>query len=143
MTIHVVKLAVGAESVESLIEWQQWQMQAAKAAKLPVRPVCGTRSWPKQAAEILEGGSLYWVIKGVIQVRQRIVEIAEVTDSHGLRCGLYLDPTLHRTRPMPKRAFQGWRYLKPDDAPADWGTQAGGDELPEALKRELVALGAW
>lgn len=143
MTIHVVKLCVGADSVEDLAVWQKWQMREANKAGLPARPVCGTRAWPKQAAEIVAGGSLYWVIKGVILVRQRIVEIASVTDAHGERCGLYLDPELVRTHPAPKRAFQGWRYLKPQDAPADLTAADGGADLPEALRRELIQLGAW
>jgi hypothetical protein len=143
MTIHIVKLCVGADSVEDLAAWQLWQVREAKKRGLAPRPVCGTRSWPKQAEEVLEGGSLYWVIKGVILVRQRIVEIGPVTDEHGERCGLYLDPELVRTHPAPKRAFQGWRYLKPADAPRDFTGADGGAELPEELRRELIALGAW
>ncbi|MES1201356.1 MAG: DUF1489 domain-containing protein [Pseudomonadota bacterium] len=143
MTIHIVKLCVGADSVEDLAEWQIGQMQRAKKAKLKPRPVCGTRMWPKRVDDVLAGGSLYWVIKGVIAVRQQIVEIAEVTDDHGLRCGLYLDPHLQRTTPQPRRAFQGWRYLEPKDAPADLSAVAGGADLPEELRRKLVELGAW
>lgn len=137
MAIHIVKLCVGADSVEDLSEWQKGQIKKRK------RPVCGTRMWPKRAEEVLAGGSLYWVIKGVIAVRQRIVEIAEVRDDHGLRCGLYLDPELVRTSPQPRRAFQGWRYLEAKDAPADLKHIEGGASLPEHLRRELVAIGAW
>jgi hypothetical protein len=137
MTIHIVKLCVGADSVEDLAEWQKGQIKKRK------RPVCGTRMWPKRLQDVLAGGSLYWVIKGVISVRQRIVEIAEVTDNHGLRCGLYLDPELVRTVPQPRRAFQGWRYLEPKDAPADLTAAQGGADLPEDLRRRLVELGAW
>lgn len=143
MTIHIVKLCVGADSVEDLAEWQIGQMKRAKKAKRAPRPVCGTRMWPKRGEDVLKGGSLYWVIKGVIVVRQRIVEIAEVTDDHGLRCGLYLDPHLHRTAPQPRRAFQGWRYLEAKDAPADLSEAQGGADLPEHLRRQLVELGAW
>ncbi len=137
MTLHIVKLCVGAESVEDLVEFQIGQIKKRK------RPVCGTRMWPKRAAEVLAGGSLYWVIKGVIAARQPIVEIAEVTDDHGLRCGLYLDAHIQRTSPQPRRAFQGWRYLDPKDAPADLSQAQGGADLPEHLRRQLVALGAW
>jgi hypothetical protein len=135
--IHIVKLCVGANSIEDLAAWQ-----ASQSAR-GIRPVCGTRMWPKRVDDVLAGGSLYWVIKGVIVVRQRIVEISEVTDEHGLRCGLYLDPKLVRTNPQPRRAFQGWRYLEPKDAPSDLGATRGGADLPEHLRRELVALGAW
>lgn len=135
--IHIVKLCVGAESVEDLAEWQKGQIKKRK------RPVCGTRMWPKRVDEVLQGGSLYWVIKGVIIVRQRIVEISEVTDDHGLRCGLYLDPVLHRTVPQPRRAFQGWRYLDVKDAPAGLENMGGGEDLPEDLRRKLAEIGAW
>ncbi len=143
MTIHIVKLCVGADSVEDLAEWQIGQIKRAKAAKLRPNPVCGTRMWPKRVEDVLAGGSLYWVIKGVISVRQRIIAVDHVTDNHGERCGLYLDAHLHRTVPQPRRAFQGWRYLEPNDAPADLGEAQGGADLPEHLRRQLVELGAW
>ena len=98
---------------------------------------------PKRADEVLAGGSLYWVIKGVICVRQRIVAIDDVTDEHGLRCGLYLDADLVRTTPQPRRAFQGWRYLEDKDAPADLAALKAASGLPEALARELSTIGAW
>ncbi len=144
MTIHIVKLCVGADSVEDLAEWQAGQLKRLKKAKAKiVAPVCGTRMWPKRVEDVLAGGSLYWVIKGVVSVRQRIVAIDDVTDDHGQRCGLYLDPELVRTTPQPRRAFQGWRYLEPKDAPADLGALQGGADLPEDLRRKLVELGAW
>jgi hypothetical protein len=135
--IHIVKLCVGADSVEDLAQWQKGQIKKRK------RPVCGTRMWPKRKDEVLDGGSLYWVIKGVVLVRQAIVEIADVTDDHGERCGLYLDAQLVRTAPQPRRAFQGWRYLTAADAPADLDSAKGGADLPEHLRRQLVELGAW
>ena len=137
MTLHIVKLCVGAGSIDDLTAFQIGQIKKRK------RPVCGTRMWPKRAKEVLAGGSLYWVIKGVISVRQAIVEIAEVKDDHGRRCGLYLDPHIQRTNPQPRRAFQGWRYLAPKDAPADLSEAPGGADLPEHLRRQLVELGAW
>jgi len=138
MSVHIVKLCVGADTVEELAAWQRWQVASGRR-----RPVCGTRSWPKRGAEVLAGGSLFWVIKGVILVRQRILEIAEVEDEHGLRCGFWLDPDLVRTRPTPKRPFQGWRYLEAKDAPADLDQAAAGDDLPDDLRRQLGELGAW
>lgn len=143
MTVHIVKLCVGADSVEDLAEWQIEQLKRARRAKQRLNPVCGTRMWPKRVEDVLAGGSLYWVIKGVVTVRQRIVAIDDVIDEHGQRCGLYLDAQLHRTVPQPRRAFQGWRYLEPKDAPADLGDLKGGADLPEHLRRQLVELGAW
>jgi hypothetical protein len=144
VTTHIVKLCVGAESVEDMAEFQIGQIKRAKKEKRKyITPVCGTRMWPKRIEDVLAGGSLYWVIKGVISVRQRIVAIDDVTDNHGQRCGLYLDPHVQRTIPQPRRAFQGWRYLDPKDAPADLTAAQGGADLPEHLRRQLVELGAW
>lgn len=150
MTIHIVKLCVGAGSVEDLAEWQIEQLKRAQKAKArtinpiqKVHPVCGTRMWPKRVKDVLAGGSLYWVIKGVVSVRQKIVAIDDVTDNHGQRCGLYLDAHLQRTVPQPRRAFQGWRYLDAKHAPADLTAAQGGADLPEHLRRQLVELGAW
>jgi hypothetical protein len=136
MTIHIIKLCVGADSVADLEDWQEKQI------KRRGRPVCGTRMWPKRIDEVTAGGSLYWVIKGVVLVRQRIVEVSEVRDDHGLRCGLWLDAKLVRVSPQPRRAFQGWRYLEPKDAPPDLARRSR-SSLPEDLQRKLVELGAW
>ncbi len=139
MALHIMKLCVGADGVEDLAVWQTHQVTKLKRRT----PVCGTRMWPKRVDEVLAGGSLYWVIKGAVVVRQKIVAIEEVKDEHGLRCGLWLDPVLLRTAPQPRRAFQGWRYLTPADAPADLETRKGAGALPPELQAELVALGAW
>jgi hypothetical protein len=141
--VHIIKLCVGADSVEDLADWQKQQVKAASGRGDKPMPVCGTRAWPKRRDEVLAGGSLYWVVKGVVIVRQRIVAIDEVRDEHGLRCGLYLGKRLYRTAPMPRRAFQGWRYLEADDAPPDLAALGGGDNLPEDLRRKLAELGAW
>lgn len=137
MPVHVLKLCVGAQNLAEIQQWQAGQM--AQGRRLPV---CGTKSWPKRRAEILDRGSLYWVVKGVILARQRVLEIAEVEDEYGLRCGFWLDRALVPVLCQPRRPFQGWRYLEPGDAPADSGTAAGGEGLPEALYQELAALGA-
>ena len=140
MALHIIKLCVGADTLVDLAEWQAHQVKALKRRA----PVCGTRMWPRRAEDVLAGGSLFWVIKGVTLVRQRIVEIAEVEDDHGLRCGLWLDPKLVRTAPQPRRAFQGWRYLDPKEAPVDLDArQRKGAGLPVELQARLVALGAW
>ncbi len=102
-----------------------------------------TRMVPTRAAEIVGGGSLYWVIKGSVQCRQAITEIRPFTDGEGIgRCHLVLDPVVVKTDWQPRRPFQGWRYLKPEDAPADLGKgRAELAELPPKLRRELAELG--
>jgi hypothetical protein len=144
MPLHIVKLCVGAQSIEDLADWHKHQTYTRQSLGLDPRPVCDTRMTPKRAPEVLDGGSLYWVIKGVILVRQAIVDIATLEGEGGRsRCELVLDPTLVRTAPMKKKAFQGWRYFDPKDAPADLAQSLGGDSLPDALKRALIDIGAW
>ncbi|EEX09699.1 conserved hypothetical protein [Ruegeria lacuscaerulensis ITI-1157] len=137
--INLVKLSVGSESVDSLIAWQDSYRQRF-ADGLP-RHI--TRMWPKREAEILNGGSIFWVIKGVIQCRQRILRLDEVTGEDGIRrCAIVLDPQVHRTQGAQKRPFQGWRYLKPEDSPADLPeSRAQDDALPEDLNRALAEIG--
>jgi hypothetical protein len=96
---------------------------------------------PSRDKEVLDGGSLYWVIKGQISARQRLVDLEDFVDSAGVRrCALNLDDDIVAVAPRPCRAFQGWRYLKPEDAPPDLLAGAGAD-MPEELRRELSALG--
>lgn len=141
MTLHLLKLCVGAESVADLADWQAARSAERRAAGLDPSPSHVTRMWPKRAEAVLAGGSLYWVIKGLVLVRQRILALERVTGADGIaRCALRLDPTLVRTTPQPRRPFQGWRYLDPAEAPADLdgGTET---DLPPALARDLAALG--
>ncbi len=138
MSVHILKLCVGAHSIAEIAQWQAGQMALGRRL-----PVCGTKSWPKRREQVLDGGSLFWIIKGMALVRQRVLEIAEVEDDFGLRCGFWLDPGLVPVVPQPRRAFQGWRYLEPGDAPTDLDAAVSLEGLPEALRLELTALGAW
>ncbi|NBX42044.1 MAG: DUF1489 family protein [Rhodobacteraceae bacterium] len=109
-TINLVKLCVGAEEVQDLLDWQK-NPRALGPSGLP-RHV--TRMWPKREAEILAGGSLYWVFKGLILCRQKILALEEVDRGDGIRrCGIVLEQDVTRVTPTPKRPFQGWRYLFP------------------------------
>jgi len=137
--INLIKLCVGAEKVEDLIDWQG-QPRAKGPDGLP-RHV--TRMWPKRADEILNGSSLYWVFKGVVLARQRILRLDEVDRGDGiLRCGIVLDPEVVRTEAVPRRPFQGWRYLPGTDAPRDLprGRHAG-EDLPPLLEAALAEIG--
>ncbi len=137
--INLIKLSVGTESVEGLQAWQD-SPRPKGADGLP-RHV--TRMWPKREAELLNGGSIYWVIKGVIQARQKILRLDEHDRGDGIRrCALVFEPELIRTEAALKRPFQGWRYLKPEEAPADL-TKARAQEktLPPQLAAALADIG--
>jgi len=135
MTLHLIKLCVGADSVEDLQEWVDWRIKSFG------EQIHTTRMQPKRGDEIVGEGSLYWVIKGVIQCRQRLIEIRPFTDGEGVsRCDLVLEPVIHRVQPRRKGPFQGWRYLDPKDAPADLSSGATKD-LPPELAKELAELG--
>ncbi len=136
--LHLQKLSVGTESVESLALWQQ----SPRAQTDDGYPRHVTRMWPKREAE-LEGGSIYWVIKGLVQCRQPIVRLDEVIGQDGIRrCAIVLAPGLIRVAPTRKRAFQGWRYLTPEDAPRDLPKgRAEEQTLPTELSAALAELG--
>ncbi|WP_380053679.1 DUF1489 family protein [Falsihalocynthiibacter sp. SS001] len=138
MTIHMVKLCVGIDSFEHLQSHREAQ---AISPELPTEHV--TRMWPKREAELLDGGSLFWVIKGVIQARQQLLSFEERIGADGIRrCAILLNPTLVRTQPATRRAFQGWRYLQPQDAPADLHRQKSTEEpLPAHLAAALGEIG--
>lgn len=138
MTIHMVKLCVGADDIDDLADWQARLMK-----KLPA-PVHHTRMIPKRAEEMLNGGSIYWVIKRAIRVRQRIVDIRTIKDEEGKDlCELVFDPELVRTYAQPKRPFQGWRYLKPEEAPRDLKSGAEAVDIPADLDAALKNAGVW
>ena len=137
--LHLIKLCVGADGVPDLEAWQ-----ATGAARGPDGlPVHITRMWPKRGDEVLAGGSLYWVFKGSVLARQRILRLDSVTGRDGIdRCAIVLDPQIVRTAAVPRRPFQGWRYLSPADAPPDLpAARKGDDALPASLEAALADLG--
>jgi hypothetical protein len=116
----MIKLAVGAESVQDLADWQTSYAAKRKAAGLSANPVHETRMHPKRAAEILKGGSIYWVVKRKICVRQRILDIERIEIEGSPKFTmLHFDPELIPVKPKQKRPFQGWRYYKNSDVPPD------------------------
>ena len=132
----MVKLCVGVSDVAHLRA-----LQAARFAQTG-QLLHRTRSFPKRAAEIRDGGSLFWVIAGAIVVRQRIPDIIEDATEDGRRCAaIMLDPELVAVAGRPTRPFQGWRYLAADAAPVDLGDLADDGSMPEGLRRELRKLG--
>ena len=138
-TVNLIKLSVGTESVEGLADWHATK-RAQTDDGLP-RHV--TRMWPKREAEILNGGSIYWIVKGVITCRQRVIRLDEVIGADGIRrCAIVSDPDLIRVQGALKRPFQGWRYLKPEDSPPDLPKGREREEpLPVDLNRALAEIG--
>lgn len=137
-SLNLIKLSVGTEDVQDLADWQK----TARAKGPDGLPRHVTRMWPKRDAELLEGGSIYWVIKGVVLARQRIVRLDEVDRGDGIRrCAIVLDPEIVRTEAVPRRPFQGWRYLEGRDAPRDLPRGRANDDLPPTLMTALAEIG--
>jgi len=134
--LHLIKLCVGVDRLEQLTAWGREERGKGRT------PVIHTRSTPKRAAELLEGGSLYWVIKGVVQARQRITAIDTLEDGQRSRCEITLAEEVVRVAPQRRSAFQGWRYYEGRDVTPDVASWEAG-EVPEGLAEELRELGAW
>jgi hypothetical protein len=138
MTLHLVKLCVGADSIADLRQWIALRQDRITGTQGHVHV---TRMTPKRGAELLDGGSLYWVIRGQIGARQKLLGLERVVGEDAIgRCALVLDEQAIAVAPRPMRAFQGWRYLKPNDAPADL-TASGAAEMPEEMRRQLAEFG--
>ena len=143
MTLHLIKLCVGCDSVRDLEDWiRQKRKEKRRRAGKPEH-IHRTRMVPKRAGELTDGGSLYWVIRGEIACRQQLLDIRPFRDKNGIgRCALVLDPKVVLVEPRPHRAFQGWRYLVAKDAPRDLEKVApGAAAMPETMRRELRELG--
>ena len=136
MALHIIKLCVGVDTVDELRAWRSEQRRSGRAA------IVNTRQSPKRCDEVLEGGSLFWVIKGVVRCRQAIVAVDTLEDGPKTRCEIRLGDEIVLTDPLPRRAFQGWRYLEPHEAPLDLDPGIAAD-LPSELAAELRALGVW
>jgi hypothetical protein len=143
MALHLIKLCVGCDSVQELEDWIRQKLKDRKKRRLAAEHIHTTRMTPKRVEELLDGGSLYWVIRGQISCRQRLLAVRPFVDREGVRrCRLVLDPALVLVEPRPFRAFQGWRYLTAKDAPRDLDRAAPGvAAMPEQLRRELRELG--
>jgi hypothetical protein len=143
MPLHLIKLSVGCESVRELKSWVAERIQTAKKKGLPQHHIHITRMTPKRGEELLAGGSIYWVIKGEIAAREKIIAIEPFRDRDGIgRCRLVMQPKVIPVLQRPMRAFQGWRYLAHSDVPPDLGSAGAGiAAMPEPLRRELRDLG--
>ncbi len=143
MSLNLIKLCVGVQTIDELAARQKNRLKALRAEKKTRRLFHPTYQAPKRQTELLDGGSIYWVIKGVISVRQRILDFEDGTKSDGSRCCfIILDKKLVPVRPTRRRAFQGWRYLSAADAPPDLSGTAQADlaAMPPKMRRELAEL---
>ncbi len=136
MALHMIKLCVGCDTVEELVDWRR-----SEGEDRPWR--MHTRQTPKRAAELIGGGSLYRVFRGFVLCRQRILAVDTVGQGQTAHCEVTLDPEIVLTLPAPRRAFQGWRYLEAKDAPADLKAFGGAEAAPPELAKQLRELGAW
>jgi hypothetical protein len=143
MPLHLIKLCVGCDAIEELEDWIERRLRAARRARRKPEHRHTTRMIPKRLDDLLDGGSLYWVIRGNVQARQPLVDIRPFRDGEGVsRCHLVLDPKVTPTEWQPRRAFQGWRYLNAEEAPRDLAAgREGLRNLPPDLRRELSDLG--
>jgi hypothetical protein len=143
MPLHLIKLCVGADSIGDLEEWIGERLAEMRRAGEPPEQRHTTRMQPKRVEELLDGGSLYWVIRGQLSARQTLLGIRPFKDADGIgRCHLVLEPAVVPVQPRPCRPFQGWRYLAHESAPADLGSMGRSlAALPEPLRRELSELG--
>jgi hypothetical protein len=143
MPLHLIKLCVGCDSVRDLEDWIKQKLKDKRKRGEKAERIHTTRMVPKRAEELLDGGSLFWVIRGEIMCRERIFEVRPFVDKDGIgRCALVLDPKVVLVQSRPYRAFQGWRYLVAKDAPRDLDKAApGAAAMPEKLRRELRELG--
>ncbi|MFZ0113438.1 MAG: DUF1489 family protein [Xanthobacteraceae bacterium] len=143
MSLNLIKLCVGCDSVAELSSWIKQRLKQKKARKEKPEHIHTTRMVPKRVDELVDGGSLYWVIRGQVMCRQDLVAIRPFVDKDGVgRCRLVLRPKVVPVEPRPFRAFQGWRYLDSKDAPRDLDRAApGARNMPEQMRRELRELG--
>ncbi len=141
MALHLIKLCVGCDGIEDLAAWIALTKREKAARGLAPEHVHRTRMMPKRVDEILDGGSLYWVIKGQLRVREAILDLRAVKDAAGVpHCDIVLSGDLVEVEARPFRPFQGWRYLDPDRTPRDLLGEATAD-LPVEFLRELAGLG--
>ena len=142
MTLNIIKLSVGSESYDDMAAWQKLRLKELKAQGVDPELIHVTRMTPKRADELLNGGSIYWVVKGGIIARQKLLELRPLKKDGVPHCGLVYDKKLVPVRWQPRRAFQGWRYLDGKDAPVDLKPGEVSEEaMPSDMKKELRELG--
>ena len=141
MTLHLLKLSVGPESLADLARWQNARLKEKRKKRQALLLQHVTRMTPKRKDELLAGGSIYWVIKGQIVARQKLVALTPVKKNGKPHCALVYEPKLILVARRRHRPFQGWRYLLAKDAPPDITDPKSAKNLPQASKTDLAELG--
>ena len=136
MPLNLIKLCVGADTVEDLVDWRRTHLAGQPW-------ILRTRQTPKRAAELMDGGSVYRVFKGLVLCRQLILDVNTVGEGQQARCEVTLDEEVVLVAPLPRRPFQGWRYFEPKDAPPDLKAPGDAGAVPQDLAVKLRELGAW
>ncbi|MDP1964606.1 MAG: DUF1489 domain-containing protein [Reyranella sp.] len=141
MVLHLIKLAVGVDDLAHMKKVQAARRKQRRQSPRSPHWVY-TRNFPRRAEELLDGGSLYWVVRGVIRGRQELVGFEQDFDREEARkyCRIKVRRTLITTAPQACRAFQGWRYFEPDDAPPDL-SRGDTRDVPPEMAAELKRLG--
>lgn len=140
MALHIIKLCVGADSIEDLAEWQAERLKELKKKRRPLELRHVTRMMPKRREDIVGKGSLYWVIKGYTAVRQEIIDLKPTTNAEGVpHCAIVYSPKLIQVSRRARAPFQGWRYLPDKEAPPD--LPKGAHNMPADLQQTLAELG--
>ena len=139
MSYNLKKIAVGIKSIERLKIRQQMLFENYGAI------IHSTRNMPKQKADLIKTGSMYWIIQRNVLVRQKILDITSVIRSDGSKgCEIILDKDLIKVIPTPMRPFQGWRYYMEEDIPPDLNiNDNGNEEIPDEVNSELIKLGLY
>ncbi len=142
MTLHLIKLCVGADSLEHLSQWQEMRLAELKKKKKPLELMHVTRQTPKRAEELLDGGSLYWVIKGQIAARQHLIALRPLVRNGVPHCGIVYDPELIATARRTHRPFQGWRYLNAARRPDRRAQPQGRQRFAGSAEGRIGGIGA-
>ncbi|OUX43509.1 hypothetical protein CBE37_02070 [bacterium TMED277] len=142
--VNLVKIAVGVTTVEELILRQTEFLKKINDKNFPYF-YHSTRMMPKKYEDIISNGSLYWVIKGAICARQKVLDIVKFEDTDGKkRCKIFLAPEIKKTKPVRKRPFQGWRYLKKHITPQDLNEPIKttfDSNIPLDVQKQLLEMG--
>jgi hypothetical protein len=141
MTVNLLRMAVRIQSISQLKEIQTERRALTDGKRLH----SFTRNMPRRTDELIDGGSIYWVVKRLIRVRQKIIGIEKMTNEEGKKfCAIELDPSHILLEPRSQKPFQGWRYLKTEESPADapdGGVANFGLDMPSEMIVELKELG--